>query len=247
VDQINLENPTAYIISPINGEFRPHIDNHRNETKKCKILWWNLERPPRDENHNDHKKDVKILFDRYIDYMIVSDRWYKAYYREFGEKVIYCPMGIDQVLCSNPWVEGHNSYNFTHMSYAWGRREFLNKLPNCLQNCWGEPRKTGLLRTKFMINVHQDQYNILEPLRFVLGISHGVPILTETINDSYPFIVDKDILMCNYEHLILNGSRYANEDYSRFKKIAESAYDKMLNQYGFCKMMTELGRNIEGG
>lgn len=243
IDEIKMTEPVIYIVSPINGEFRPHINNHRNESKRCKILWWNLERPPRDEKHTEHKKEVKDLLDNYVDYMLVSDRWYKTYYGEFGDRIIFHPMGIDKSLCENPWV-GHNGYDFAHMSYVWGRRDILIHLPNCLQNCWGDPRRDGLLRTKFLINIHQDQYKILEPLRFVLGISHGVPILSETINDPFPLIVDQDFLMCSYEHVILNGTRYAKESYTRFHNMAKSAYDKMIGPYGFVKGIEELGRKL---
>jgi hypothetical protein len=245
INEIKMSEPIAYVVSPINGEFRPHIDNHRNEEKKCKILWWNLERPPRDENHAAHKKDVKELFDKYIDYMIVSDKWYKSYYNEFGDKVIFCPMGIDEVLCPDPWAEGHNKHDFTHMSYVWGRRDILNKLPNCLGNCWKEERRLGLLRTKFMINIHQDQYNLIEPLRFVLAISHGLPIITERINDPYPYEIGNNIMMVDYNQIIETAIRCAQrEDYAKFRAMAAATYEKMLHQFSFVKCIKEMADKL---
>jgi len=238
VDEIKMSEPVIYIVSPINGEFRPHIDNHRNEGKKCKILWWNLERPPRDENHANHKKTAKELLDRYLDYVVVSDQWYKkTYYADFGDRILYCPMGIDKVLCNDPWKEGHSQYSFTHMSYVWGRRDILNQLPNLFGNCWGEERKRGLLRTRFMVNVHQDQFGLIEPLRFALAASHGLPIITEKSFNLFPY---DDVVVADYNQIITVANGCAKDGYQKYAEMARRTYDKMLNQFGFVKCVKEM-------
>jgi hypothetical protein len=240
VDEIKMSEPVVYVVSPMNGEFRPHIDNHRNEDKKCKILWWNLERPPRDENHNAHKRDINDLLNRYVDKMVVSDLWYKhTYYKEFGDKIIFCPIGVDKVLCDDPWRD-HKSYNFAHMSYVWGRRDILNRLPSMFGNCWGDARRNGLLNTKFMVNVHQDQYGIIEPLRFALAVSHGLPIITENCHNPFPYEPDKDVVMTDYNQIIDVANRCALGNYDHYIQMAQRTYDKMSNQYGFVKCVKEL-------
>ncbi|MDP1712215.1 MAG: hypothetical protein Q8K86_07140 [Candidatus Nanopelagicaceae bacterium] len=239
INEIKMSEPIIYIVSPMNGEFRPHIDNHRNEAKKCKILWWNLERPPRDENHERHKRDVKELLNRYVDYMVVSDKWFKnTYYKEFGDKIQYCPMGIDKALCEDPWKEGHSQHSFAHMSYVWGRRGILNSLPNTLGNCWGDERKRGLLRTKFMVNVHQDQYGVIEPLRFALAVSHGLPIITEWSHNLFPY--GDAVIATDYGQIVSVANKCANDNYAKYAEMARRAYDKMLNQYGFVKCVKEM-------
>ena len=245
IDEINFTvSDRLYIFSPLNGEISPHIQNHIHE-KKCKLAWWNLERPPRDEKHAEHKQNVSEMF-KSVDYMIVSDRYYQGeYYKEFGNRIIFMPMGYHECLCEYPFNSIRSKYSFAHISYVWGRRDILNTLPNCMPNSWGEQRKQDLLRTKFMINVHQDQFKILEPLRFIIAVSHGLPIISETIHNAAPYENGVHYIQCSYEEIINKAQFCDTNNYVNYMKLARNAFDMMKNKYPFTNNIVEMAKYIK--
>lgn len=245
IDEIKfVDKDKIFVISPINGELGDHLKNHIHE-KQCKLVWWNLERPPRDENHDEHKKNVGELF-KYIDYMIVSDKYLQEhYYACFGDRIIYTPIGYHECLCEFPFFAVRSKYSFSHISYVWGRRDILNNLPNCMPNSWGEQRKYDLLRTKFMVNIHQDQFKILEPLRFIIAVSHGLPIISETLHSPAPYIPNLHFLMVPYEHVVSKALSVNNDNYEHYSRIAQNAFEMMKTKYPFAKNIEEMAKYIK--
>ena len=244
IDEINFTTPNrVYIFSPFNGEIGPHIQNHIHE-KKCKLVWWNLERPPRDEKHAEHKQNVMELF-KHVDYMIVSDRYYQGeYYKEFGNRVIFMPMGYHECLCEYPFNSVRSKYSFAHISYVWGRRDILKKLPFCMPNSWGDQRKQDLIRTKFMVNIHQDQYKILEPLRFIIAVAHGLPIISENLHNSLPYVPGVHFIQTSYEEILNKSFSCNKEDYSQYAQIAKNAFEMMKTNYPFNNTIQDMTRWI---
>ena len=246
IDEISFPvKDRVYVVSPINGEFRPHVQNHLHE-KQCKIAWWNLERPPRDEKHAEHKKDVSELF-KYIDYMIVSDKYLQdEYYKEFVGRVIYVPLGYHECLCEYPFNSARSRYSFAHISYMWGRRDVLKTLPNCMPNSWGEQRKQDLIRTKFMVNIHQDQFKILEPLRFIIAVAHGLPIISEDIYNAMPYINGVHFIQSPYENMIHKAvSCNKDTNYNSYAQLAKNAFEMMKNKYPFVNNIIEMAKYIK--
>ncbi len=48
-------------------------------------------------------------------------------------------------------------------------------------NSWGVERHNQLMASRIMLNIHQDMFQYIEPLRMVLAAAYGLPVLTELI------------------------------------------------------------------
>jgi len=54
-------------------------------------------------------------------------------------------------------------------------------------NGWGEKRTKTLYQSRFLVNTHQDESLAIEPLRLIVGVCHGLPIISESIARPRPF------------------------------------------------------------
>jgi len=172
VDEIDTSTDNTYIVSPINGEYRPHIDNQKEE-RKAKLIWWNLERGTED-------------FSDYSDEIWASDRAFAT-----ASGATFVPVGSNRALKPNQEVKS-SLYDYCHLSYVSHRRDNIygNLTKRGLTqgpNSWGDERHRVLLQSRFLLNVHQDGQNTIEPLRFALACAYGIPILSEECDDPYPY------------------------------------------------------------
>jgi hypothetical protein len=183
VDEIDIDRDALYITSPVNGELRPHV-THRREISKgpqaCTIVWWNLERP-----------GTKIACDtdeilQYVDRIWVSD----SHYASMDPRLEHVVMGSHPDLRLSPEpIERH--WDWTHMSYTSFRRDpiYGQLRQRGLKeghNGWDEERDRVLRASHLMLNVHQDDHQIGEPLRFVVCAAYSLPVVSETIRDPSP-------------------------------------------------------------
>ena len=190
IDEIDVkDSKVIYIASPFNGEFFPFEESKGD--RKCKILLWNLERPSASGGVTEYKNHLSEHIQKgYIDDVIVSDtRLAKA--TDFS----YVPMGSHIGLGSPGDTK---EYAFAHLMCYSNRRGILFQEPTkpkgsygglrIAPNGWGEERHQSLQRSWAMLNVHQDEDQYLEPLRFALAAAYGLPILSENLYDEpYPY------------------------------------------------------------
>ena len=195
IDEIDISKENTYIFSPTNGEFRPHIKNEKDRHPwLAKIVWWNLERPSSVDN---------VTIDDITEY--INEAWVSdKYYASLNSGFKFVPMG------SHPGLRLRSenipkSYDFCHMSYAFGRRDHIystltQRGLKMGPNGWGEERDKTLRASKVLVNVHQDPFPISEPLRFAVGAAYSLPIISETTNP-YPLTPGVDIIMADFDHL----------------------------------------------
>lgn len=200
VDEMDLESDSIYITSPINGEFRPHINYRRSilqQPQRAKIVWWDLERP--DAAGNPPISAVIDEIKPYIDAAWVSDRLVASLDSRFTHVVVGGHAGLRLI----PPAEC--VYDYTHQSYAWGRRENvyaalrgrgLREGPSC----YGPERDRVLSSSRLMINMQQYTLPVVAPLRFVLAAAYSLPILTEKVHDPYPY--NDDLIQTWYEDMV---------------------------------------------
>lgn len=186
LDEIDLlDRNTTYISAPFNGEFFELEDRPR----KCKLYLWNLERPSGSGNINRYIYHMhKHMRKGYMDGVIVSDI---ALSERTNFK--YVPVGSHEGLGS-PGTD--KMYDFIHLMCYSNRRAFLFNAPDINKsefagcsiavNGWGEERHIRLQQSKYMLNVHQDEDQFMEPLRFALAAAYGLVILTENLYKKSP-------------------------------------------------------------
>lgn len=211
VDEIDLEREVFYIVTPINGEFRPHITNKRAElgdhTKACKVVWWNLERPDggRHEGMDVYESAAACYTDlfKYTDAIWASDRFLAGVFKD--SRSVYVTLGSHEDLV-NPIPFTGYQWDIAHMSYINYRRERLLRglIPHNVRqapNAWGVERNRILHATRAMLNIHQTESKISEPLRIALAAAYRMPYLTEFCQDLYPLVEGKTCVSAHYNDL----------------------------------------------
>src|SRR3990172_401663 len=205
VDEIDLEKEGLFITAPVNGELRPHMDYRRSILKgiqKPKIVWWNLERPDSGRQfsiRNMREENSEIL--RYVDAIWVSDR----YFQSLDPRMTFVVLGSHSQLMEDLGEDPKETiYDLAPMAYLNPRRTtILAQLKNfrIAPNAWGKERARILARTSVMLNIHQTDAQIVEPLRFALAAAYGMALISETCADPYPLVNGHDILMSDYGNL----------------------------------------------
>lgn len=232
VDELDTSKPGIYIVTPMNGEWRPHIDNQDNKPRNAHLISWNLERPSGSAGSvGQYGQDNReLIYKRHADEVWVSDRRLAE-----ETQLRFVVLGSDYGLGEPSTVK---EYDFTHMSYVTGRRSGIYEhFTNIGENCWPPERHDVLRASKFAVNIHQDHHPFQEPLRFALFAAYGLPIITEVIYDSFPWS-DEFIIYNGYDGMVGKIRQCIEDDnYEKFEAMGMRARDRMCNEFQFRKMV----------
>jgi len=238
VDEVDITKPRFYITSPMNGEWNPHINNYIGEPHNAYLVHWCLERPSGSGGlYNYGKSNRERIYDRVLDDVWVSDR------RLSSETV------LNYVTCGSDYGLGEPDdtklYDFCHLSYETDRRKRIyNKFePSVIgPNRWPwdtNPSRDFILRhSRFALNIHQDQYPFQEPLRWALFAAYGLPMLTESVHDSYPF-AEPFCESTGYDGIANKLKEMLTNDYTRWRDMGLRARDRMCDEFNFRKMVLQ--------
>lgn len=213
VDQIRLDSPETFVVTPINGEFRPHIENERRRVAlgdgkvRANVIWWALERPDH-AGAQDWSETVTDLL-QYVDGIWVSS----MYLRKLDERVTWVPMGSHARL-AEPLFERVFAYDVAMMAYMTPRRQriadqFVQRGFKLAPNAWGKERDEILRSTRCMLNVHQNDQPapMEEPLRFALAAAYKLPLVSEEVQDPGLLLYGTDFLSHPYGGLVMAVER----------------------------------------
>jgi hypothetical protein len=232
VDEVDTSQHGVYIFITINGEVRPHIDNQRHKPRNAHLILWNLERPSGSAGSVGQyaESNRELIYSRFFDEVWVSDR------RMAEETTLrFVPLGSDERL-GQPG-DGQKRYHFCHLSYEVPRRQTIYKhfdRPFIGPNSWPPERDQVLQSSKFALNVHQDQHPFQEPLRFALFAAYGLPIISETIYDAYPWS-EEFMIFAGYDHLVSTLRNALSDDYRKYREMGLRAREWMCKEYQFRK------------
>lgn len=188
IDEINYDSDNLYIVSPINGE----VAAIRKE-RHCAVYGWNLERPSGSGSLTQYKRDNdKLLDDGTFDAILVSDKELALV-----TGLSYMPLG-SHALLGVPGLFDNKSIDFIPLACYSNHRGWMFKEPGVLHtqidhmtiaaNAWGDQRHAALLQAKYMLNIHQDNFTFIEPLRFALAASYGLTVVSEQItHQPFPY------------------------------------------------------------
>jgi hypothetical protein len=257
VKDIDLERDALYIVSPVNGELRPHLSHKRSLLKgpqKAKVVWWNLERP--DSGPGDLGKLIgsqvcnttnEIL--QWVNAIWVSDR----YYASLDSRMIFVPMGSDPRITGSPLPVNPRglpkSYDWCHLSYQNDRRrviytELLRRGCREAPNGWATERDQTLKASRTMVYVHQTPAPIGAPLRWALAAAYKIPLLCENLADPYPLEPGKDLMMCDYKDLAQNVPGWICSEAIAY--MGEHLHQKLCVDHNFRKSVEQGVRAIIG-
>lgn len=246
VDELDVSKPGIYILITINGEFRPHLDNQSHKPRNAHIILWNLERPSGSSGSVGYHAEAnrELIYKRYVDEVWVSDR------RMAEETTMrYVTLGSHEglgvvapgVIYAHLQPGQPKHFQFCHMSYEVPRRQTIYKFFDQTQigpNCWPPERDNVLAQSKFALNVHQDHHPFQEPLRFALFAAYGLPIISETIYDAYPWGEDT-MIFAGYDRLVAKVKEVISDDYFRYRELGRRAKELMCHEFEFGKVVRQ--------
>lgn len=242
VDELDVSKLGVYIVSPMQGEWRPHIDNQAGKPRNAHLILWNIERPSGSAGSVGQYAEANrdLIYKRHVDEVWVSDR------RMADEtQMRFVVLGSDEGL-GEPGEE--KKFQFCHMSYEVPRRSniFKHFSPDVIgPNCWPPERDEVLKKSYFALNIHQDIHPFQEPLRFALFAAYGLPIVTETIYDSYPWS-DEFMIFSTYDSIVAKLKTVLNDDYGRWREMGLRARERMTKQFRFKDVVEEAVRESVG-
>jgi len=238
VDELDTSKEGVYITAPMNGEWRPHIDNQAHKPRNAHLILWNLERPSGSAGsvgkYARHNRE--LLEARYADGVWVSDAQLADETRHATRFVV---LGSHPEL-GNPDPKVTKHYDFIHLSAEVNRRQTIYKRFQQSQiapNSWPPVRDKILQQAKFALNVHQDNHPFQEPLRFALFAAYGLPIISETCFNPHPWQHGETIYTVGYDDLVKTLRTVLNEPYEKWQLMGLKARELMTVHYTFRAMV----------
>lgn len=231
VSELDVREDGVFIVSPMNGEWRPHIDNQQGRRNAYLILW-NLERPVGSGGYiGGYARECHTLISqRHVDEVWVSDRKLAV---EAGLR--YVTLGSDLRLGAPS--AAHKRYSFCHMSAPTPRRTTLwsdcqGESLSMGPNSWPPQRNEVLQGSSFGLNVHQDQHPYQEPLRLALFAAYGLPVLSEELIDAHPWDTST-IRTANYVDLCEILQQMQKDDYTQWRDMGLRGREMLCKQFQF--------------
>ncbi len=199
----------VYIGCPINGEF----NLWRKGELQGRLILYQLELNI-DGNHNIPE--------------CVDEVWHgdAAHARQFGYR--YVPLGGHSGLRED-CPEQPKNIDVAQIAYQVYRRlDLSNKMKfaglrvGTNENLWGVDRTKELLASHLMLHVHQwEHVRAVAPLRWCIAAAHGLPMITETVEDrgifgyGHMMQADYEFILPFVEQVLKPENRYQLEDYGR--------------------------------
>lgn len=234
-----------YVTTPINGEIGPHMAYRRSliggrENQKCKVVWWNLERP--DSSDMEGKalpvfiKDEASRLLREVDAIWSSDKWLAS----LSSDIRYVEMGSHPGLAPSGPIHVPAAYDIAHMSYVTTRRKaVLDRLSGLriAPNCWDAQRDSVLKYTRAMLNIHQTNAPVIEPLRIALAAAYALPYLSEDLADPWPLEPGKTCLSAPHSALADSVREWLRRD---LMPLGRALRERLIERTTFGKAVMQV-------
>lgn len=241
IDQIDLESDEIFIVGTLNGELKQHMDHRRSILKgpqKARVILWNLERPG---------PDAMVAFiNEYLPYF--NKVWFSdKFLAEYDSKnFVYTELGSHPNL-PHPGGPQPPVYDFAHLSYIVPRRQvvfdgLVRMGYRMSQTPIPAERGAELWKCRSMVNVHQNEFKICEPIRFAISAAYKLPIITEEIYNPYPLEHGKTCLISSYEKILENADKWLSSDIT---SIGHDLHKRLAIDFSFRQgVMEALAKSI---
>lgn len=244
-DEVDTSKEGVYIFITMNGDVEEHLKNEVNSGKPryAHLVLWNIERPSGSAGSvgNYAKRHRQLIYDRLFDEVWCSDMRLAE-----ETQLRFVVLGSDEGLGS---VGNDKKYDLVHMSYEIPRRTNIYKHFNgddIGPNCWPPERDEVLRASRFALNIHQDIHPFQEPLRLALFAAYGLPVISETIFDAYPW--DTDIaIFSGYDSIVSRLRQALTEDYEPYRQMGQRARERMTGAFRFKTMVERAVRESVDG
>ncbi len=241
VDEIVYSEPVVYITTPWNGETtealtRPRFNNY--EANKAKIVWWLLERDVCDGTRN-----ITDEFG-FVNQIWVGDRSTA----KKDPRLTHVVLGGHPDIATA--IKKDKEYDVTALAYLWGRRQdianaLVKQNVSVAPDAYGKHAQDDILpKSKLMLSMHQyDIAKIIAPLRFAVAASYGLPLLSETVTDSYPLIEGQHFVTADYVDLV-NKAVKLLKDENALATLANNLKQLLTENFRFDKCVNTAVNNL---
>lgn len=266
VSDIDITKDVVYITAPMNGDYKEHfVGNlkHWQETgeitggqllnqkrsglyRHAICIVWNLERPSSEGSVPQYAQES---FD-WITNRFADDVWVSDTAMADETMLRYVTLGSDYGLGEPDWSNKH--YDIVHMSSTGVKsaarrtniyKEFSNIGPNAWP--WNDPSRDYVLKaSKFALNIHQDNFPYVEPLRFALFAAYGLPIISEKCTSDFPY--GGDIITHGYHNIVAALKAALQDDYSNWRERGLRLRKKLCEDLQFGKMVRQAVKESVG-
>ena len=242
VDQIDLESDDIYIVTPVNGEFRPHMEYRtsllKGAPRRCRTIWWNLERPG-DESTTDQTLTVPAWRASLDSFALLFDSFWACdrHISLFDSRMIHVLVGGDARMMEGAPVRPY-TYDFCHFSYVNGRRDqiyagLVHRGLKMAPPDWAASRQLAWNSSKVLVNVHQNAVLGGEQIRFAMAAAYSVPLISEALADPYPLVQGVDFLGADYGNLVERAYQAITGPQEQLDEIAKNLREKLTGYYNF--------------
>jgi hypothetical protein len=262
VSDIDITKDQIIITAPMNGDYKEHFVGNLAQweatgeitggqllqqkrsglPRLAHLIIWNLERPSGSGSVGQYAQDSKS----WIDNRLCDEIWVSDPVLADETMLRYVTLGSDYGLGEPAWDS--KKYDFAHMSVTIPRRVHIYKeFSNIGHNCWpwDDPSRDNVLKSsKFALNVHQDNFPYCEPLRFALFAAYGLPVITETLADGFPY--DGNISAHSYHGLVSALKAALGNDYEEWKERGLSLRKRLCQEFQFGKMVKKAVKESVG-
>jgi len=146
------------------------------------------------------------------------------------------------VLGSHPGLgelSDNKEFDFCHMSAVNPRRTHIYKnFSNHTigPNCWPPERDEVLKKSRFAMNVHQDNWPFCEPLRIALFAAYGLPVVSETLVGNQPY---RGITTASYHNLANVMKQALDDDYKHWKNEGMALHQRLCHELPFGPLVVQ--------
>lgn len=247
VDEVRYDRAVLYILPTVNAEVEPHLrkDLERIESERLVlqaiVVWWSLERPDSStERLSEIGKGVYTGLEDALplfDLVWSSDRWW-VHEQRASRRIVFVPMGSHPDLAiGGRWRFDQKMDNhYCHFSYVAGRRGPVHEKLSHLRagpNGWGEERGRIMRSSQTLVNIHQTQVPMGEPLRFAVAAAYGIPMVSENCNDPWPLDPGTDFVSCKLDVLPMIVAGVVNTPPKDMEKYADALHWRLCVEHPF--------------
>lgn len=246
-NELDITKEGIYIVTPMNGNYIEHMAGDVNEYQKngeisggeikrqpvsglqrqAHIIIWNLERPSGSGSLPEYGRQCK----KWMDTRLADEVWLSDPFMADETQMRFVFLGSHPGLGE---LSDEKEFDFCHMSMVNPRRTTIYKhFADGFKvgpNCWPPERDDVLKKSKFALNVHQDNYPYVEPLRFALFAAYGLPIISEVLSNGHPY---SDIVHFGYHNLVAGLKVALTNDYEQWKERGEKLHQRLCYDLQF--------------
>lgn len=203
--EADFQKAQVYIWPTLDHEFMETMDAFPKKERQAKVVFWNLERP---DGSYRGRMDIQELFWKgtgellsWADAVWVSDKGLAG----LDDRNVFAVLGGHPGLRLQP--ETPATQDVVHLGQRTPRRQAIFKKMredglSIAEPSWGDEREKALASCRLLLSIDRVHgIHFTSPLRYVLAAAYGLPILSEEIEDPYPLVVGKTVMMSPYDSL----------------------------------------------